>query len=121
MTADTYDDDVVLRVYVLRYFAHLMTPLDRRVVEYIAPIVSSSPEGKIQATYKYLEERDGHVDDAAVMDAFNTPYDDRVANAVARVIATRRNEITENRCDKCNRLARTPLAKQCLWCGHDWH
>jgi len=26
-----------------------------------------------------------------------------------------------NRCPKCNGVVRTPLAKQCLVCGHDWH
>ena len=26
-----------------------------------------------------------------------------------------------NNCPKCGRLARTPYAKQCRHCGHDWH
>jgi hypothetical protein len=26
-----------------------------------------------------------------------------------------------NRCPECRRIVRTPLARQCLWCGHDWH
>lgn len=26
-----------------------------------------------------------------------------------------------NNCSKCGRLARTPKAKQCRHCGHDWH
>lgn len=26
-----------------------------------------------------------------------------------------------NRCPACQRIIRTPLARQCLWCGHDWH
>lgn len=121
MTAETYDDDVALRAYVLRYFPHLMTPLERRVVEYTAPIISNSQETKLQSLYKYLEERDGHVEDDVVVDAFKTPYDERVANAVARVISERRSEIVENRCGECQRLARTPVAKQCFWCGHDWH
>ncbi len=42
LTADTYDDDVALRAYVLQHFPHLMTALERRVTEYIAPIVSDA-------------------------------------------------------------------------------
>ena len=121
MTAKTYDDDVALKAYVLRHFPHLMTPLERRVVEYIAPIVSDSNDSKIKSLHKFPEERDGHVDDHDVVTAFHTPYDDRVANAVSRVVQTRRDEIDENRCSQCNRLPRTPMAKQCLWCGYDWH
>lgn len=26
-----------------------------------------------------------------------------------------------NRCPSCRRVVRTALAKQCLWCGADWH
>jgi hypothetical protein len=121
MTADTYDDRVALRAYVLKYFPHLMSPLERRVTEYIAPIVSDAKDSKIRHLYVFLENRDGHVDDEAVLRAFHTPYHERIANAVERILELRRDEIRENRCDKCHRLARTPIAKQCLWCGHDWH
>ncbi len=26
-----------------------------------------------------------------------------------------------NLCPECNKLARTPKAKQCRFCGHNWH
>lgn len=26
-----------------------------------------------------------------------------------------------NRCPACAKIVRTPKAKQCLWCNHDWH
>ena len=26
-----------------------------------------------------------------------------------------------NNCPQCGRLARTPKARQCRYCGHDWH
>ena len=29
--------------------------------------------------------------------------------------------ITINRCPKCGRIVRTPRARQCRWCGFDWH
>ena len=121
MTADTYDDDVALRAYVLQYFPHLMTPLERRVTEYIAPIVSHAEDSKILMLYEFLEERDGHVNDAEVISAFQTPFVVRIENAVDHVLKTRRDELIENRCSQCHRLARTPVAKQCLWCGYDWH
>jgi hypothetical protein len=63
MTTETYDDDVALRAYVLKYFPHLLTPLERRVIEYSAPIVGNSDHWKIRQIYVFLEERDGHVPD----------------------------------------------------------
>ena len=104
MTADTYDDDVALRAYLLQHFPNLMTPLERRVTEYIAPIVGDAEDSKILKLHEFLEERDGHVDDAEVISAFQTPYGDRIANAVDRVLETRRGDLIENRCSNVNDL-----------------
>lgn len=39
----------------------------------------------------------------------------------ARLYAEHGGETLFNRCPRCQRLARTPLAKQCRYCEHDWH
>lgn len=31
------------------------------------------------------------------------------------------NSLNYNNCPKCNKLTRTPKAKQCRYCGYDWH
>ncbi|MFK7810166.1 MAG: hypothetical protein AB8F74_20355 [Saprospiraceae bacterium] len=31
------------------------------------------------------------------------------------------NNIQYNNCPECNNLTRTPKAKQCRFCGNDWH
>lgn len=121
MTADTYDDDLALRAYVSQHFRHRMTPLERRLTEYVVPILSDAKNYKILMLHEFLEERDGQVDDADVLAAFRTPHTERIANALNRVLEIRRGDIFENRCSECHRLVRTPVAKQCLWCGHDWH
>jgi hypothetical protein len=41
--------------------------------------------------------------------------------AAQRVLREHGKTVFLNRCPRCNRLVRTPRAKQCLWCGHDWH
>lgn len=32
-----------------------------------------------------------------------------------------KDQVFFNNCPECGRLARTPTAKQCRHCGHDWH
>jgi len=46
------------------------------------------------------------------MQAFRRKSAQRLAESAGLEIA---------RCSKCNRIIRTPAARQCLWCGHDWH
>lgn len=43
------------------------------------------------------------------------------AEAAARLVESHADEVVINRCTKCGVLAKTPKAKQCLACGHDWH
>jgi hypothetical protein len=47
-------------------------------------------------------------------DAFRT-------RAAERVFSEHWARIDINRCGKCSRIVATPKARQCLWCGHDWH
>jgi hypothetical protein len=41
--------------------------------------------------------------------------------AAERVFAELSSKIDLDRCQKCSRIVATPRARQCLWCGHDWH
>lgn len=38
-----------------------------------------------------------------------------------KVLREHGDQVFINNCPKCGRLARTPLAKQCRHCRHDWH
>lgn len=41
--------------------------------------------------------------------------------AAERVVVEQPEELLINRCPACDRVVATPRARQCLWCGHDWH
>jgi hypothetical protein len=38
-----------------------------------------------------------------------------------RIVKDNPGKVYFNNCPKCERLARTPNAKQCRYCGHSWH
>jgi hypothetical protein len=40
---------------------------------------------------------------------------------VRRLLQDPATQTLINRCPRCHRIVRTPSAKQCLWCKHDWH
>jgi len=48
-------------------------------------------------------------------------YDEFKRIAVDKLLKQHKGKIFINRCRRCGRLARTPLAKQCRYCEHDWH
>lgn len=40
---------------------------------------------------------------------------------IKRVWNEHRHELPLNLCPKCHKIARTPQARQCRYCFHDWH
>jgi hypothetical protein len=83
--------------------------------------------------YKQLRARVAHgIADGRVTNAFpglTTAVDELtkdgfeafVTCTADRILAAHRDDVIINRCPQCDELARTPRAKQCRFCGHDWH
>ena len=42
-------------------------------------------------------------------------------NVARRIMKETPEKVFFNNCPKCNKLARTPYARQCRHCGHSWH
>ncbi len=40
---------------------------------------------------------------------------------VKRIMSETPEKVFFNNCPKCEKLARTPYAKQCRYCGYSWH
>jgi len=116
-----YDDEGALTEYVWKHYRHLMTPLEKRVCLYFVPIISGSDNEMLRRCYEYCESEHGHVEDQDVLDAFKSDrkgFDLRVRQRIMQECA---DEVFINRCPKCSRIVRSPLARQCPWCKHDWH
>ena len=44
-----------------------------------------------------------------------------IVNVAERIFREHEAELNLNLCPKCNKVTRTPWAKQCRFCRHDWH
>jgi len=60
-------------------------------------------------------------DDTAVLQLLKDGYDEFERRACERIMAQCPEKIFLNNCPQCNRLARTPYARQCRFCGYNWH
>jgi hypothetical protein len=120
-----YDEADELRQYMLRNWGEFMTPLERQA-QWLAvlrekanyPDASTLVQKELRATY------DREVTDEArklIGENLNDVrrFQDQVANRIHAELAT--GALKPNRCPACDRIVKTPKARQCLWCGHDWH
>ena len=115
--------------------------MDREKIEYIIKYYSGCL-GKdnlaIKCMYSYLEQGDlnsemalqtnnilkesGWISDNQTFEFLVKDGKDSFEFNIAQHILTQRGDIVFfNHCPKCGKLARTPYAKLCRYCFHDWH
>jgi len=111
--------------YVVRYYAHLMTDVELKAQRHL---------------FATMKSTNGRSDEPAQREAQNNRFHSRMLSAeqdvlslakdgyqqfelitAARILRDSIGQVFFNRCLVCGALARTPSAKQCRCCGHDWH
>ena len=113
-----YDEPSVLTEYVCRHCVPQMTMFEREglKVVYAREKVEPAQSARVRTMImrRWVDQADPAVIAAlsAGVDAFREAVRDRVLRDHPELI---------NRCPICKRIARTPRAKQCRWCFHDWH
>ena len=70
---------------------------------------------------RMYKERGWLTSDQAVLDLLKDGYEIFELNVANRIIEQNADKVFLNNCPRCNKLARTPYAKQCRHCGHTWH
>lgn len=77
---------------------------------------SDNPEMK-----KVLTEKNWISSDSEIISLLQNGYDEFELKIVQRIMAETPEKVFFNNCPQCNKLARTPYAKQCRYCGYNWH
>ena len=110
--------------YIFKYFGKLMTDHEARAWRHYSAEFKLTHGGKKDANESkrrlYLKI-EWITEDTEIIKLLDNGIDAFRENVVNRILIQSPNKVYFNLCPKCNRLARTPLAKQCRHCGHDWH
>ena len=111
--------------YIICYFPHLMTDVERRAQRHLSVTMKATmgrrdAEAQQQARTNRVHSR-FLSNDPEVLPLTNDGYESFVQQTAQRMMRESGKEIFFNRCTNCGELARTPTAKQCRFCGHDWH
>jgi hypothetical protein len=111
--SSTYNDDQELTEYIWHNYSHLMTSFERM------GSIGLQKFGPSKAVE--LRRSSKNQDDPLVIDALDQGFDAFRRQVRERIIARHAHAVFINRCPVCQRITATPKARQCLWCGHDWH
>jgi hypothetical protein len=73
------------------------------------------------AMYKVLQQRQWISNDPAVLELAKNGFEEYKRKVTERIFNEHKHELELNLCPICGKIARTPIAKQCRFCFHDWH
>ncbi|NTU83269.1 MAG: hypothetical protein HGA45_28515 [Chloroflexales bacterium] len=117
-----YDESAVLTTYIWNHYQHLMTDLEREAgIAIIGRQKAAAYDDSDDPTYTdMLLKHFGRIHRADINallqdgpDLFRRHVRDRLLQAFP-------DQIRINRCRRCQRIVRTPVARLCTWCGHTW-
>jgi hypothetical protein len=112
--------------YVLRYYAHLMTEQEFLAQRHLFGTVKathgrSDEAAQAKARVKPGPFRELLSNDPEVLNLSREGSERFLLRTAERIFNDHRDKIVLNCCPKCDALAKTPKARQCRYCFHDWH
>jgi hypothetical protein len=114
-----YDDERELTRYIWDFYGQLMTPFEQRVgMAHLAAGKATIGHPEVAAIILRKHGITGDPEAEAALSDGVEAFRQRVCH---RVLAEHGVEVFVNRCLSCERVVRTPKARQCFWCGFNWH
>ena len=112
--------------YVFRYYAHLMNAQERMASKHLTATVKATRGRDDAAAQEEAKHGPHHFrqmlsSDPDVLRLTRDGFQAFVLRTAERIIKNHGKELVFNCCPRCGRVARTPKARQCRFCGNDWH
>jgi hypothetical protein len=107
--------------YIIKHYMRLLTEPEMIALKHnrhslkLREMPDSEMRTKIYLRNQWL------TDEPEILAQLDEGYVKFILNCTERVLKEQTNEVFFNWCPKCSKLARTPHAKQCRFCGYDWH
>jgi len=114
-----YNDESELATYVWNCYAQFLLPVEAKAGWAVVAAAEEAIGNKHIA--EFIWKRYRLADDPAVMDQLAEGVEAFRLRVARQVLDGLGDNAFVNRCSRCQRIARTPEAKQCFWCGFDWH
>jgi actin-like ATPase involved in cell morphogenesis len=118
--------DRELTQYVIRYYGYLMTEREKCAYKHLW-MTGNITHGRTDATAQAEAARDktsrreALSEDPKVLALAEDGIAEFVQRTAERIMSAHEKEIYLNLCPSCGRIAKTPRARQCRFCHHDWH
>lgn len=111
--------------YIVEYFLQVLSEEEQKAIRYAYFIINNEEEDEykeyVKVTDRILKQYGMIQDNQSVLDYVRTGRDSFNARIANHMMEYYKDNIFFNYCPVCQKLARTPYARQCRHCGCDWH
>lgn len=114
--------DLFRAAYIINYFSNLLTKTEKDALRHYQTSYSVGFDIDDSSTIvKKAYEKGWLSSHPKVLDLLKDGYETFELNVANRVMNETPEKVFFNNCVKCGGLARTPFARQCRFCGNNWH
>jgi coproporphyrinogen III oxidase-like Fe-S oxidoreductase len=115
--------DNELSKYIVNYFTDLLTDKEKLGLKHLKSkykIEHSDNKDNIEQRVQAYKKMGWLTEDKEILDLVRGGEEELDRKIADRILENHRDKVFINNCPSCGRLARTPFARQCRHCGHNW-
>ena len=118
--------DPHLASYVITYYGHFMEKQEKLAHRHLIGTMKATKGRSDVAAQEEAKKTKPHLRELLSSDPNVTllahdGVQTFVERTAARILAEHGDQVFLNYCPRCGALAKTPRARQCRLCRHDWH
>ena len=108
-------------IYILNYFPNLLNDKERLAKRHAWATQKLNAQSLAKGEKPGFKKSNWLSEDPKVLNLLAQGYENFMLDAATRILEDHADKVFLNTCPKCGRLARTPQARQCRYCGYTWH
>ena len=106
--------------YIVTYYSSLMSEDEKLAWKHHSSILKLENNDNPK-TIEIYKKKGWISEESEVLKLLEKGYDNFELETAKKILERYPEQIFLNKCQMCEKLARTPLAKQCRFCGNTWH
>jgi hypothetical protein len=111
--------------YIVHFHTDLMNDAERKAQRHLFATMKATMGRSDEMAQREAQNDKIHSrmlsNEPNVLSLAKDGYQQFQLTTAARILRDSADKVFFNCCPVCGELARTPSAKQCRYCGHDWH
>lgn len=115
--------DKELAQYIVNYFTELLTDQEKLGLRHLSSkykLDHAYTKDNMADMVKAYKRLGWLTEDKEILELVGKGEDELNRMVAMRILAEHGDKVFINQCPQCGRLARTPFARQCRHCAHEW-